>query len=63
MIDLKKDAQKLGVENIIITEFKNAEQRSLYAQWNRLVLKGDQLVREYHDDNGNFFWQYFVPKE
>jgi hypothetical protein len=63
MMDLKKDAQKLGVERIIITEFKNVEQRSLYAQWNRLVLNGETLVREYYDDHGNLFWQYLVPKE
>ena len=35
----------------------------MYAQWNRLVLNGETLLRENYDDHGNLFWQYLVPKE
>ena len=45
-----------------ITEFENAERRSLYKQWSRLRLNDNTLYREYMDEYDRVLCQYVVPK-
>jgi hypothetical protein len=40
----------------------NDERRSLFAQWNRIRVSGQNLFREYTDSELNIKFQYIVPK-
>jgi len=45
----------------LINNFSNAEQRSLYLQWDRLKLIKNKLYREYIDKRDVIIYQYIVP--
>jgi len=45
----------------LIKDFSNAEQRSLYLQWDRLKLIKNKLYREYIDKRDVIIYQYIVP--
>ena len=45
-----------------LTDFENAERRSLYKQWSRLKLIDNFLYREYLDEYDRILRQYVVPK-
>ena len=38
------------------------ERKSLFKQWNRIVIFHDNLFREYTDKNEQSHYQYIVPK-
>ena len=51
--DLKKKAQNEKVDQIVVTDFANRERRSLYAQWERLKLSGNNIYREYTEEESD----------
>ena len=46
LIGLKKFAQTEKVERVLVQEFANDAQRSLYSQWSRIRLSKETLYRE-----------------
>jgi hypothetical protein len=61
IFDLKNEYKSTAP--IIDKTILNDEQRSLFAQWNRLRISGQNLYREYTDQNDNIKFQYVVPSD
>jgi hypothetical protein len=64
-MELKKQAQEDIKNNIIIQQFDNQQQRSMYAQWNRIYVN-NKLYRGWtskDENNKTFIFQYMVPQQ
>jgi hypothetical protein len=64
--ELKKQAEEENKHHIVVTQFQNQDQRSLYAQWNRVYIIDSTLYRAWATNKNNsnkIIFQYIVPKQ
>ena len=63
--NLKIQAISENKDRIVVTDFENQEQRSLYKQWHRIQIINDRLYRAWTFEKRNkqcVVFQYIVPR-
>ena len=53
IFDLKKQALSENKHHMIVKEFANSDRRSLYAQWNRIIIVNNTIYRIWKNNNSN----------
>ncbi len=64
--NLKKQAQEENKHHILVQQFDNQQQRSMYAQWNWIYVINNKLYRGWtskDENNKTLTFQYMVPQQ